>query len=105
MNQKRILTGIPELDVVLRGGLLADRIHLIEGLPGTGKTTFGLRFLISGAEQNERCLYITLSETKQELLSTAASHGWSTEGIEICELVPAEAELEKEQSVFFPSPS
>ncbi|MFS0758454.1 ATPase domain-containing protein [Noviherbaspirillum sp. 1P10PC] len=103
MDQKRILTGIPEFDVVLRGGLLADRIHLIEGLPGTGKTTFGLRFLLSGVQSGDACLYITLSETRKELLACADSHGWSTDGIEICELIPAEARLGQEQSVLFPS--
>jgi len=103
MDQKRILTGIPELDVVLRGGLLAERIHLIEGLPGTGKTTFGLRFLINGSERQERCLYVTLSETRRELQVCAASHDWSIEGINIYELVPAEARLGQEQSILFPS--
>ena len=72
MNQKRLLTGIPELDVVLRGGLLAGRIHLIEGVPGTGKTTFGLRFLIDGAERGEPSLYITLSETSPYRLGLSA---------------------------------
>ena len=102
MDQKRLLTGIPELDVVLRGGLLAGRIHLVEGLPGTGKTTFGLRFLIDGAERGETSLYITLSETKPELQATARSHDWSLEGIEIEEMIPAEAQIEVQQTVLFP---
>ena len=59
----RILTGVPELDAVLRGGLLRQRIHLIEGRPGTGKTTLGLRYLIDGVQHGERCLYLSLSET------------------------------------------
>ena len=59
---KRILTGIPELDAVLRGGLLEGRLHLIEGRPGAGKTTIGLRFLIAGAAEGQGCLYVTLSE-------------------------------------------
>lgn len=102
MDQKRLLTGIPELDVMLRGGLLAGRIHLIEGVPGTGKTTFGLRFLIDGSERGESSLYITLSETKAELQATAKSHDWSLEGIEIEEMIPAEAQADAHQTVLFP---
>lgn len=102
MDQQRLLTGIPELDVVLRGGLLAGRIHLIEGVPGTGKTTFGLRFLIDGADRGESLLYITLSETKAELQATARSHDWSIEAINIEEMIPAEAQIEAHQTVLFP---
>lgn len=102
MDQQRLLTGIPELDVVLRGGLLASRIHLIEGVPGTGKTTFGLRFLIDGAERGESSLYITLSETKVELQATAQSHEWSLDGIDIEEMIPAEAQMDAHQTVLFP---
>lgn len=100
---EKIHTGIPELDQVLRGGLPRQRIHLIEGRPGTGKTTIGLRFLIDGAEKGEPCLYISLSETVEELEATARSHGWSLDGIALREVVPAEAQLERQQSVLFPS--
>lgn len=100
---EKIHTGIPELDMVLRGGLPKQRIHLIEGRPGSGKTTMGLRFLIDGAEKGEKCLYISLSETVGELRATAASHGWSLEGIVLREVVPAEAQLGRQQSVLFPS--
>ncbi len=100
---EKIHTGIPELDLVLRGGLPKQRIHLIEGRPGTGKTTIGLRFLIDAAEKNERALYISLSETVEELQATARSHGWSLDGIELREVVPAEVQLQREQSVLFPS--
>lgn len=87
----KIHTGIPELDMVLRGGLPRQRIHLIEGRPGTGKTTIGLRYLIDGAEKGEPSLYISLSETVEELEATARSHGWSLDGIVLREVVPAEA--------------
>jgi len=100
---EKIRTGIPELDQVLRGGLPRSRIHLIEGRPGSGKTTIGLRFLIDGKEKGERCLYISLSETVAELRATAASHGWTVEGIELQQLVPAEIGAERQQSVLFPS--
>ncbi len=100
---EKILTGIPELDQVLRGGLPKQRIHLVEGRPGSGKTTIGLRFLIDGAEKGERGIYVSLSETVDELRATAASHGWSLEGIELREVVPAEIQLKQQQSVLFPT--
>lgn len=99
----KLLTGIPELDVILRGGLPRGRIHLIEGKPGSGKTTIGLRYLMEGAKRGEKCLYLTLSETEKELRATAKSHDWSLEGIDICEIKPVEASLEDQQSVLFPS--
>lgn len=85
---ERILTGIPELDAVLRGGLIRQRVHLFEGRPGTGKTTLGLRYLIHGASIGENCLYLTLSESKEELEATMSSHGWSLDGIVIDEIMP-----------------
>lgn len=96
-------TGMPELDVILRGGLPRHRLHLVEGMPGTGKTTFALRFLFDGTANGERCLYITLSETAEELAASAASHGWSLDGIDVFELVPAEAEIENQQTVLYPA--
>ena len=102
-NETRLETGIPELDSVLRGGLLKGRIHLIEGRPGTGKTTFGLRFLIDGAQRGDRCLYVTLSETRTELLATAHNHNWSLDGIDIVELAPIAEGDNEEQSVLLPS--
>jgi circadian clock protein KaiC len=68
-------TGVPGLDDVLAGGLMAGHLFLLEGNPGTGKTTIALRFLMEGAAAGERGLYITLSETEQELRNGAASHG------------------------------
>jgi circadian clock protein KaiC len=100
---EKIHTGIPELDLVLRGGLPKQRIHLIEGRPGSGKTTLGLRFLIDGAEKGEKCLYISLSETVEELRATAFSHQWSLDGIALREVVPSEVEPGRQQSVLFPS--
>lgn len=90
-------SGVPGLDDILQGGYSASRAHLVEGRPGCGKTTIGLQFLMSGVERGERCLYITLSESKRELLSVAANHGWSLDGIDIYELVPPELSLDPKQ--------
>ena len=92
-----IHSGVDGLDYVLRGGYAKFRSHLVEGRPGSGKTTLGLQFLIEGARKGERCLYITLSESKRELLSVASRHGWNLEGIEILELVPPELSLDPAQ--------
>jgi circadian clock protein KaiC len=97
-------TGVRGLDGVLGGGLTANRLYLIEGTPGTGKTTMALQFLMHGAAQGEPGLYITLSETAAELREVAASHGWSLEGIEIFELISEDGlEPEGEQSILHPS--
>lgn len=96
----KLKTGISELDVVLRGGLPAGRVHLLEGHPGTGKTTLAQRFLIQAAEAGERCLYVALSESEEELHASARSHGWSLDGVDVMEVVADEARLERQQSVF-----
>ena len=80
-------TGVPGLDEVLEGGYLPGRLYLIEGQPGAGKTTLALQYLMAGAAIGERCLYVTLSESEEELRTNAKSHGWSLEGIEIFELI------------------
>ena len=100
-----VSSGSPELDYILAGGFAAKRIHLIEGEPGAGKTTLGLQFLMDGRDKGERCLYITLSESKEELLHVAGTHDWSLDGIEIFELVPPELSLdpEREQSIVYAS--
>jgi circadian clock protein KaiC len=85
---ERIGTGILELDTVLGGGFLRNRVHLIGGRPGTGKTTFALRYLIEGERTGQRGLYLSLSEAEDELRQTAASHGWSLGKIEIVEMIP-----------------
>jgi circadian clock protein KaiC len=93
---EKLSTGIPGLDDVMAGGFPARHLFLIEGEPGTGKTTLGLQFLLEGARQGERGLYVTLSETKEELLGVATSHGWSADGIELFELIPPEEALRPE---------
>ena len=91
-------SGIPGLDEVLSGGFTRGCLFLVEGNPGTGKTTMALRYLLEGAAAGERNLYITLSETKSELLNGAASHGWSLDSnIEVFELQPAENMLDDDQ--------
>jgi len=86
----RISSGIAGLDRVLNGGLTPDRLYLIEGKPGTGKTTLALQFLLEGRRAGEACLYVTLSETAAELHAVARSHDWSLDGIELFQLEPAE---------------
>jgi circadian clock protein KaiC len=90
-------SGVPGLDPILNGGYASNRAHLIEGRPGCGKTTLGLQFLLDGVAAGERCLYITLSESKRELLNVAERHGWSLDGIDIYELVPPELSLDPKQ--------
>jgi circadian clock protein KaiC len=85
------------LDDVTVGGLARGRLFLIEGRPGTGKTTIATQFLMAGAEAGEASLYITLSETEDELRAGAKSHGWSLEGIHIFELVPPDSLLDEDQ--------
>lgn len=90
-------TGVAGLDDILVGGLARDRVYLLEGSPGTGKTTAAMSFLRAGAELGEPTLYITLSETEEELCDTASSHGWDLKGITIFELVPPESLLDEQQ--------
>src|SRR6201746_794625 len=91
-------TGIWGLDEILAGGFSRGHLFLLEGAPGTGKTTIALQFLMEGAQAGEKCLYITLSETDQELRDGAASHGWTLdEQIEVFELLPPESLLDSDQ--------
>jgi circadian clock protein KaiC len=87
-NNERVGTGVPGLDEVLRGGLIRDRLYLVDGNPGSGKTTLALHFLQEGVRLGERCLYVSLSETRDELIEGATSHGWALEGVEVVELIP-----------------
>jgi circadian clock protein KaiC len=98
-------TGIAGLDNILGGGLTPDRIYLIEGEPGTGKTTTGLQFLVEGAKRGESVVYITLAETAGELLGVGQSHGWDMNGIHIEEVLPPENLLQPEAqyTMFHPS--
>lgn len=96
---ERSQTGIAGLDDVLHGGFIPHRLYLLEGDPGSGKTTLALQFLMEGVRRNEKCLYITLSETRDELMSGAESHGWSLDGIEIVELVAEEADLDGDSQI------
>jgi len=95
----RSLTGVPGLDEVLHGGYIGGRIYLVEGHPGAGKTTMALQYLLAGVSAGERCVYITLSETRDELTANARAHGWSVAGMEIAELVPDESQLHGQERV------
>ena len=95
----RSKTGIPGLDAVLCGGLVATRLYLVDGTPGAGKTTFALQYLLEGVRCGERCLYVTLSETREELVSGAATHGWSLDGIDVFELIAEAHELDGENNI------
>lgn len=96
-------TGIPGLDQLLHGGLPRDRMHLIEGEPGTGKTTLALQFLLEGQRGGERGLYVTLSETTEELIHVAASHGWTLDGIDTFQLAPIAERAADEYTLFHPA--
>ena len=101
----RVTTGIAGLDDILQGGLIARRLYLLEGNPGAGKTTLAQQFLLDGVRLGERCLYITLSETEEELRQGAESHGWTLDGIDVVEMTGPEAEAleDGELTMFHPS--
>lgn len=104
-DNDRASTGVEGLDAILGGGLPRNRMYLVEGDPGTGKTTLALQFLMEGARRGERGLYITLSETKEELLAVARSHGWSLDDIHIYDLAGPDAEVlsDTQYTLYHPS--
>jgi len=101
----RANTGVSGLDDILGGGFPVHRMYLIEGDPGAGKTTLAMQFLLAGAAKGEPGVYATLSETEEELRDVARSHGWSLDGITICDLQTAEESLkaESQYTLFHPS--
>ena len=104
-GMERIPTGIWGLDDILNGGLPQGHLYLVEGDPGTGKTTLALQFLLAGIKAGESVIYVTLSESRRELEQVAQSHGWSTDSLQIYEMAPAEEDLgpEAQYTVFHPS--
>lgn len=98
-------TGVAGLDDIMTGGFTRSRLFLVEGVPGSGKTTLALQFLMAGAQRREPVLYVTLSESEEELRTVAGSHGWNLDGIEIRELLPPEEALEPDEqnTMFHPS--
>ena len=102
---RRVTTGVEGLDDILHGGLTPNRLYLLEGTPGSGKTTLAFQFLMAGAALKEPVLYLTLSETTAEVMGVAESHGWVLDGVSVSELIPTEAALasSEEYTVFHPS--
>lgn len=101
----RCASGVSGLDDILAGGFPVNRFYLIQGDPGVGKTTLALQFLLEGTRRGEKCLYITLSETKEELTEVANSHGWSLDGLDLFELSAVEQQftLEAQNTLFHPA--
>jgi circadian clock protein KaiC len=104
-GQPSDLTGIAGLDDILAGGLTPNRLYLVEGVPGSGKTTLALQYLLEGVKQGDTVLYVTLSETEHELRAAAQSHGWSLDGVTIRQLAPAPENLQPDSqyTMFHPS--
>ena len=104
-GSRLVSTGTPGLDEILCGGLPARRLYLLQGDPGVGKTTLALRFLLEGAARGESCLYVTLSETREELQAVARGHDWTLNGVHVFELSAAEAGLgeQDENTLYVPA--
>jgi len=100
-----LTTGVPGLDDVLGGGFTQGRLYLLEGSPGSGKTTIAMQFLMEGVRAGERVLYVTLSETDEELQGVAHSHGWNLQGIDVREMLPSTDALspDEQYTIFHPS--
>jgi circadian clock protein KaiC len=100
-NISLLSTGVAGLDDILAGGLPSRRLYLVDGAPGTGKTTLALQFLLAGTRRGDRGLYVTLSESEEELGQVATSHGWSLDGIEIVELPTEDTDADRESYTIF----
>jgi circadian clock protein KaiC len=100
-SPERVATGVAGFDQILGGGFPAQRLYLLQGSPGSGKTTLALQFLLEGVRRGERCLYVSLSETVEEVQGVALAHGWSLEGLTIYE--GHEALGDEENTLFEPS--
>jgi circadian clock protein KaiC len=99
----RVSSGSVGLDDILGGGFVRGRTHVVEGKPGTGKTTLAMQFILAGRDRSETVLYVSMSETRGELQAVASSHGWSLEGIELCELLPPDIESDADRQTVFRS--
>lgn len=104
-SSPRSTTGVAGLDDILHGGLIPHRLYLVDGDPGSGKTTLALQYLLEGLKKGEKGLYVTLSETKEELAAVAASHGWNLEGLEVVELITSEKDLVSDTQLTMYHPS
>jgi circadian clock protein KaiC len=104
-DEPSIPVGVAGIDDILRGGLPPDCLYLVSGSPGAGKTTLAMQFLLEGARRGERCLYVTLSESRREIEKVARSHGWKLDGVDICELIPSEANLSADAQLTIFNPS
>src|SRR5262245_27794288 len=104
-DKQFVPTGVPGLDHVLMGGFLREGFYLVQGDPGSGKTTLALQFVLGRKQAGERCLYITLTESRKDLESACRSHGWAIADLDVCDLTQSAANLsgEPESSVFHPS--
>jgi len=103
-DAERARTGIAGLDEILGGGLPTNHLYLLDGEPGTGKTTLALQFLLEGVSKGEKGLYVTLSESRAELEGVASSHGWSLDGVEIFELAEQGlGQTEDNYTIFHPA--
>lgn len=104
LDGKKVSTGIEGLDDLLCGGLADARIYLVQGEPGVGKTTLAFQFLVEGVRRGEKGFYITMSETKEEILQMVRSHGWSMEGIDLYEISAREQlKADFQHTIFHPA--